>query len=744
MGKICLALLLIILVISALALNAFAGEKSSSVPDTEFISLDFDPETLPYRDVINFKKDDLIYPIYLDGIGRYSIQNSWRAQEILSTILFRKYPWQSENNLGQHNLQDVDLIHNGFPINYDNDSMQELAILYPHNDSLFVEIIDPPNILLYKRYIIHGPDSNHNGVWDHQAYFITDRDFNNDGNDELLLCCNTGYDQYPRCLLCLDLKNDSLLWQFNVPNNISHFASYIVERIGKSGPLTMLCTSALQNGARIDSLDDSHSYLFCIDANGKMLWYHETGNDFSSAYSTLVDLQDDGIPEILANYTYSNEDKKIDSAGLLVLDIEGNILDTIFRNKAKVLSMSTLFTDENKDREIWVTFSDGIWHVYTPQMNLIKDYQFDRSLLIRAFKDVLKTGNEQIITTDNSQTWLFDLNLNPLAHVPASLSKYDFMETDNESYDLLMRDNEKTYSFSFKKNPWYYIFFRQPQLAAIGGSLPFALIIVILAFYFVRTRAKNRIITESRDNLNIALRDLKVAQDKLIAAEKFKQAKDIAGGVAHEIHNALYPSMHALEKLLQRLNSIRNEDAHRNLRLLDLIKKSIERASKMTELVTRFTKLESEKESEPIELLPVINEVVDSNRERLESLNIALDIDCSDNLNIRSSRIHLYSLINNLLINAIDALDSTKDKKISIKAESNNGKTEMRIKDNGVGISEDEKSRIFDAFYSTKPNSGVGLGLSIVKKIVDLYDGKIEVKSKLDNGTEFIIFLPSV
>jgi len=62
--------------------------------------------------------------------------------------------------------------------------------------------------------------------------------------------------------------------------------------------------------------------------------------------------------------------------------------------------------------------------------------------------------------------------------------------------------------------------------------------------------------------------------------------------------------------------------------------------------------------------------------------------------------------------------------------------------DRGVGFEPDKQTRIFDVFFSTKPKSGTGLGLAMVKKIIGLYDGRIEVQSTLDKGTKFIIFLP--
>jgi purine-cytosine permease-like protein len=99
------------------------------------------------------------------------------------------------------------------------------------------------------------------------------------------------------------------------------------------------------------------------------------------------------------------------------------------------------------------------------------------------------------------------------------------------------------------KNPWNLVFFRKPWLAFLAAFLPMMLIVAFVAFYSYRMRSKNRIISVARDKLDTALRELKMAQDKLLAAEKFRQAKDIAGGFAHEIRNALFPARASLSRL---------------------------------------------------------------------------------------------------------------------------------------------------------------------------------------------------
>ncbi|NJO88656.1 MAG: GHKL domain-containing protein [Chloroflexia bacterium] len=101
--------------------------------------------------------------------------------------------------------------------------------------------------------------------------------------------------------------------------------------------------------------------------------------------------------------------------------------------------------------------------------------------------------------------------------------------------------------------------------------------------------------------------------------------------------------------------------------------------------------------------------------------------------------------LNQVFVNLItNAIQSIKDRgTIWIKTYKEENFVKVSIKDSGIGIPENKLSEIFDSFYTTKPvGEGTGLGLAISKNIIDEHNGSIEVYSKLNVGTEFIITLP--
>lgn len=240
-------------------------------------------------------------------------------------------------------------------------------------------------------------------------------------------------------------------------------------------------------------------------------------------------------------------------------------------------------------------------------------------------------------------------------------------------------------------------------------------------------------ITEHRQ----AAADLRAAHQ-----ERYDQIKQIAGGVAHEIYNALFPAAASIDKLKRRVGNGGNgeDDGDRNVKLLGLAETSVERAIQMTELVTQFSRLESDTDIEPIDLKGLFGEIL-GDRTRFEQLGAALKMDIPGNTVVKMNRLHAHSLFTNIINNALDALEDVEERSLTILAHNTPSGVRVEISDTGPGIPHDILPKLFSPFFSTKPRKGTGLGLAICKRIADIYEGKITVDSVLDRGTTFTIFL---
>ena len=134
----------------------------------------------------------------------------------------------------------------------------------------------------------------------------------------------------------------------------------------------------------------------------------------------------------------------------------------------------------------------------------------------------------------------------------------------------------------------------------------------------------------------------------------------------------------------------------------------------------------------------------------IKSHNITYLVEGPEKVVMSADEIHLNSIFSNLIKNARDALieqdSGSKEIRVLVEEVDEEGKKYIRIKmqDNGPGIPKDHLNEIFEPFFSTKPTSGTGLGLGIVKRLVQMYDGDIKVESKENEGTSINLKLQLV
>ena len=171
------------------------------------------------------------------------------------------------------------------------------------------------------------------------------------------------------------------------------------------------------------------------------------------------------------------------------------------------------------------------------------------------------------------------------------------------------------------------------------------------------------------------------------------------------------------------------------------IEKSINRSVEVVSTLKTYVKQDDSLSKRKINLKENIDNVLAVFHHRLPK-NIDLDYTVEDSIYINGNEIKLFQLWSNIIKNAIDSMEGTKNGEIRINAETKDDKIIVSITNNGPMIPENIQNRIFKKFFSTKQaQSGSGLGLSIAKSVVEEHDGLIEVSSD-QNETTFTIFFP--
>jgi len=223
--------------------------------------------------------------------------------------------------------------------------------------------------------------------------------------------------------------------------------------------------------------------------------------------------------------------------------------------------------------------------------------------------------------------------------------------------------------------------------------------------------------------------------------EQAEQLRRVAGGIAHEVHNSLFPLSASVYMIRQFLKELKHEKSNYFLGLVETMEKSLSRSIDLTDSVMGLSKLE-DFASESTELNRVLSEVLTRHRERIDQIQAEVDIDIPTSLMVRCPALYLSQVLGNLVNNALDALQEAPVRKLSVKATEGPDDITLSLSDTGSGINPKDRDEIFDPFFSTKSGEGTGIGLSIVKRIIDLCGGRISVESVPGSGTTMIVAFP--
>jgi two-component system NtrC family sensor kinase len=216
----------------------------------------------------------------------------------------------------------------------------------------------------------------------------------------------------------------------------------------------------------------------------------------------------------------------------------------------------------------------------------------------------------------------------------------------------------------------------------------------------------------------------------------------LAAGVAHEINNPL-AIINEKAGLAKDLISLSDGFPQRDkfAKLVDSILTSVGRCSTITHRLLGFAKRMDVK-TETIDIEFLIREVLGFVEKEAAYRNIIIAINADKNLpSIESDRGQLQQVFLNIINNAIEELEGGGQVDILLR-EQEHEKLEVTISDNGRGIPEEYLQHIFEPFFTTKKEYGTGLGLSITYGIIEKLGGSISVKSKVGQGTSFIVTLP--
>lgn len=239
---------------------------------------------------------------------------------------------------------------------------------------------------------------------------------------------------------------------------------------------------------------------------------------------------------------------------------------------------------------------------------------------------------------------------------------------------------------------------------------------------------------------------LKIAQRKILQAEKMSSLGRLAAVIAHEINNpisGLIVFINLLKKQVEK-GDLSERELERMYKNLALMESEAKRCGTIVSELLAFSRKESE--IIPCDINEIIEKSVSLMRLNIKDKNIVINVETEENMpKAKCDPSKMQQVFINLIQNAIDAMPMGGTITIKTKWNEKRKGISVTISDTGVGIPEEYLSHIFEPFYSTKDNGkSIGIGLFVVYGAIEQIGGRISVESEVGKGTTFKICIPSV
>lgn len=230
--------------------------------------------------------------------------------------------------------------------------------------------------------------------------------------------------------------------------------------------------------------------------------------------------------------------------------------------------------------------------------------------------------------------------------------------------------------------------------------------------------------------------ELKRAEKATLQAEKLAAAGRLVQTLAHEVRNPINNINLSLEQLHNEIAELNDSEIY-----LEIIQRNSKRISDIiTELLNSSRPAEISLHKKPLQV--ILDESIASALDRITLQKVKLEIRYSEKpAYVKADAEKLKLAFLNIIINAVEAMEEDKGV-LAITIDTEKDNHVVKISDNGSGISEENLSKLFEPYFTSKRN-GLGLGLASTLNILQAHKGRIEVASALNKGTSFMIYFPT-
>lgn len=236
------------------------------------------------------------------------------------------------------------------------------------------------------------------------------------------------------------------------------------------------------------------------------------------------------------------------------------------------------------------------------------------------------------------------------------------------------------------------------------------------------------------ERIDDALDEARRTQDSLVIAQRLAATGQLAAGIAHEVNNPLGGMLNAVHAL--RTKDM--QDAKRE-EYFAIVDDGLKRIQATVSKILQFTPHNIA--PQPVDLSDVVRPVVSLVSHRLEKESAELVLELTEGARVFGDPYELQQALLNVVLNALDSVSEAgrSDSEVRISTLVGGDEVRLQVRDNGVGLSEEDAPRVFDLFFTTKETGkGSGLGLATAHKIVTDHGGRLELRSR-EHGAGVVV-----
>jgi PAS domain S-box-containing protein len=304
-------------------------------------------------------------------------------------------------------------------IDIDEDGTKEIVVSEQRGNTVFVHLYDSEGRLLKQFPTVSGFPRGER-PWHSSAQPVGMLDANGDGRKDLVLRVYTDYAYQPRGIWVYDYREGELIWSY--ATGAAPGRATITDLDGDGQPEILLGSLAPDNGGgeKVNGTDDSHSYLFILDARGRRLVQRALGGVFSTVYPAAHDMDRDGDPEILVLKCSRNLQTPEENL-IAFWDFR---YGRMYRDKEfeKQLTESLLFIDSDGDGvdEFLTLWVNGVLELRNLENNVVQRYLLGEPGASQFATDLKSDGEREIVVSGRTAIYIFSKDLALLAKFPAA------------------------------------------------------------------------------------------------------------------------------------------------------------------------------------------------------------------------------------------------------------------------------------------------------------------------------------